>query len=264
MVAVIAATSIVAIAVGCTPADPSPSSTAGPSPSASPTANLTDTLWTVTSINGAPMLPNASPTMTFSADGQVAGTGGCNQYSAPYQTDGDKLTVGPISSTLMLCEGAVGAQETAFFNGLSGAATWLITDTGDLAINGAANIVASMGAEASASPSASSATLHGTAWNLAEMGGTADFARIIPTIEFGADGTVSGFAGCNTFNGTFTTEGQTLTMSPLAATKIGCQRPASAVEAEYLNALSGVTSWEIDAGGQLALGGPVPLRFTNR
>jgi heat shock protein HslJ len=262
--AVLTTTCIVAIALGCTPAGPSPTSSTGPPPSASSTATLTDAAWTVTSINGAPMLPDASPTMAFSADGQVAGTGGCNQYSAPYQTDGDKLTVGPMSSTLMLCEGAVGAQETAFFNGLSGAATWLITDTGDLAINGAANIVASMGAGASPSPPTSGATLGGTAWNLAEMGGTADFARIVPTIEFGDDGTVSGFAGCNTFSGTFTTDGQTLSMSPVAATKIGCQRPASAVEAEYLNALSGVTSWEIDGGGQLALGGPVALRFTNR
>jgi heat shock protein HslJ len=262
--AVVAVTSLVAIVLGCTPSGPAPSSSTGPSPSASPTATLTDTAWSVTSINGAPMLANASPTMTFSADGQVAGTGGCNQYSAPYQTDGDKLTVGPISSTLMLCEGAVGAQETAFFNGLSGADTWLITGNGDLELNGAAKVFASKGAAGSPSPPASGAGLGGTAWNLAEMGGTADFARILPTIEFGEDGSVSGFAGCNTFSGTFTTEGTTLTMSPLATTKIGCQRPASAVEAEYLNALSGVTNWEIDAGGRLTLGGPVLLHFTNR
>jgi heat shock protein HslJ len=253
--AILAATSTVAIAVGCTLVGPSTSSPAGPSPSASPTATLTGTAWTVTSINGAPMLANASPTMTFAADGQVGGTGSCNQYSAPYRTDGDKLTV---------CEGAVGAQETAFFNGLGGSTTWLITDTGDLEINGAAKIVASSGVAGSAAPPSPGTALGGTAWNLAEMGGTADFARIVPTIEFGDDGTVSGFAGCNTFRGTFTTEGATLTMSPLATTKIGCQRPASGVEAEYLDALSGVTNWEIDDGGQLALGGSVPLRFTNR
>ena len=120
-----------------------------------------------------------------------------------------------------------------------------------------------------ASPSASpppptvGAALGGTAWNLVEMGGTADFAHILPTIEFGADGSVSGFAGCNTFSGTYTTDGTALAMGPLASTQIGCQRPASAVEAEYLNALSGVTSWEIDPAGQLVLGGPVLLRFAS-
>lgn len=200
----------------------------------------------------------------FSSDGQVAGSGGCNQFSAPYQTDGDKLTVGLMSSTLMLCEGAVGAQETAFFNGLGGASSWLITAAGDLEINGSAKIVASQGVAASAPTPSQGAALGGTAWNLVEMGGTADFARILPTIDFGADGTVSGFAGCNTFSGSFTTEGTTLTMSPLATTKIGCERPASAVEAEYLNALSGVTSWEIDVNGWLTLGGTILLRCTSR
>jgi heat shock protein HslJ len=117
---------------------------------------------------------------------------------------------------------------------------------------------------ASAPPPTAGEALGGTAWNLAEMGGTADFAHILPTIEFRADGSVSGFAGCNTFSGTYTTDGTTLTMGPLASTEIGCQRPASAVEAEYLGALSGVTSWEIDPAGQLVLGGPVLLRFASR
>jgi heat shock protein HslJ len=202
--------------------------------------------------------------MSFSSDGQVGGSGGCNQYSAPYQIDGDKLTVGPMSSTLMLCDGAVGAQETAFFGGLTGATSWRINKTGDLEITGSANIVATTGAPASQPPPSAGVGLHGTAWTLAEMGGTADFARIVPTIEFGEDGSVSGFAGCNTFSGTFTTEGTTLTLSPLATTKIACERPASAVEGEYLNALAGVTSWEIDPEGQLLLGGAVPLRFAFR
>jgi heat shock protein HslJ len=210
------------------------------------------------------MLPERPPTMTFSSDGRVGGSGGCNQYSALYVTDGDKLTVGPVSSTLMLCEGPVGAQETAFFSGLGGATSWRITDTGELEIEGAAKIVAAQGVAASAAPPRQGAALGGTSWNLAEMGGTADFAHIVPTIEFGTDGTVSGFAGCNTFSGTFTTNGTTLTMGPLASTEIGCQRPASAVEAEYLDALSSVKNWEIDTKGSLTLSGPVLLRFTSR
>jgi heat shock protein HslJ len=225
---------------------------------------LTGTAWTVSSINAQPMLPDAPPTMTFSADGRVSGSGGCNGFFAPYQTDGDKLTVGLVGSTLMLCEGPVGAQESAFFSGLGGATSWRIADTGDLEIEGAAKIVAAPGVAASAAPPTQGAALGGTSWNLAEMGGTADFAHIVPTIQFGADWTVSGFGGCNTFSGTFTTEGKTLSMGPLASTEIGCQRPASAVEAEYLEALSGVTTWEIDAKGSLTLGGPVLLRFTSR
>jgi heat shock protein HslJ len=263
VVAVLAVASIAAVAVGCTPSSASPTAPTGPTAGASSPATLTDTAWTVVSINGAPMV-DAPPTMTFSADGMVGGSGGCNQFSAPYQLDGEKLTVGPMSSTLVLCEGPVGAQETAFFGGLGGATTWRITDAGNLEIEGAGKIVAAQGVAASAPPPSEGAGLAGTSWNLAEIGGTADFARIVPTIEFGADDTVSGFAGCNTFRGTFATDGTTLTMGPLASTKIGCQRPASAVESAYLEALSSVTSWAIGTDGSLTLGGPVPLRFTSR
>ena len=188
---------IAAIALACSPSSPTP------------TPGLTDSSWTVTSINGASMMVDAPPTMTFSSDGNVHGTGGCNQYTAPYQTDGNKLMIGPMSSTLMLCDGDRGAQEAAFVSGLGGAMTWLITQAGDLEIDGSAKIVANRGIAASATSPTPGAALGGTAWNLTEMGGTADFAHIVPTVEFGADGRVSGFAGCNTFSGTFTTDGAT-------------------------------------------------------
>lgn len=38
-------------------------------------------------------------------------------------------------------------------------------------------------------------------------------------------------------------------------------RPASAVEAAYLTALAGATTWAAGEGGQLVLGGAVPLTF---
>jgi heat shock protein HslJ len=250
-VALVAAMSIAVIVVTCSP-------TARPSPGVS----LVDTSWTVATINGGDVVPNAPPTMTFSNEGRVTGSSGCNQYTASYQLDGNKLAIGAIASTMMLCEGAQSAQEAAFTSGLGGAATWRVTEAGDLEIDGSAKIVARKGIAGSPPPSPG-ATLGGTNWNLTEMGGTADFARIAPTIEFGADGSVSGFAGCNTFSGTFTTDGGKLTMSPLATTKIGCQRPASAVESEYLNALSGVTTWELDSSGHLTLGGAVLMLFTS-
>jgi heat shock protein HslJ len=75
---------------------------------------------------------------------------------------------------------------------------------------------------------------------------------------------VSGFAGCNTFTGTFTTDGSTLTLGPLATTRMACERPASAVEATYLEALAGVTSWSIGADGRLTLDGAIPLIYAPR
>ena len=49
---------------------------------------LVDTAWVVTSIRGQAVAPDSPPTMAFGPDGRVSGTGGCNQYSGPYQVDG--------------------------------------------------------------------------------------------------------------------------------------------------------------------------------
>jgi heat shock protein HslJ len=231
-----------------------------PIPSASAAPPLGDTAWTVMSVGGSGTLVDARPTMAFGADGQVTGTSGCNSYGGPYTLDGDAIQIGELASTLILCEGDRGSQEMAFMAALRGVHTWRITEPRELHLAGLSEIVAQPAIDG---PSGSPADegLVGR-WDLAEMGPTADLAHLLPTIEFTADGQVSGSAACNTFSGTYTTDGSALTFGGLATTKIGCQRPASAVEAEYLQALSGVTTWTVEPDGRLLLDGPVPLRYT--
>ena len=258
--------SLLAIALGgCAPSGPTPSSLAtspGTGPSASASANLPGTSWIVVSVDGSDTIADARPTIAFGADGQVQGTGGCNGYGGPYTLDGNAIEVGDLASTLILCEGEVGAQEAAFMAALRGATTWRIAEDGDLELTGAGAIVGTPVAGGS-SESPAAGGIVGT-WDLGEMGPTADFADLQPTIEFAPDGSVSGFAACNTFSGTYTTDGATLTLGPLASTRIGCQPPASAVEAAYLGALSGVSAWAIEPDGRLLLDGAVPLRYTRR
>ena len=50
-----------------------------------------------------------------------------------------------------------------------------------------------------------------------------------------SDGRVEGFAGCNTFRGSYTMSGETLKFSPLISTKMFC--PAMAVEDNFFRAL---------------------------
>jgi heat shock protein HslJ len=228
-----------------------------------PTEEVVGSAWIVTSVNGQGIIPAAPPTLAFGADGKVSGSGGCNQYSAPYETTGGSIAIGDISSTLMLCEGAPGAQEGAFLAALRWATAWRVDDDGALHLDGAGEIIADPATQAptpETSPAGSADGLVG-AWDLAELGRTADFAHLQPTIEFSADGTVSGFAGCNTFSGSYTIDGATLSFGPMATTKMACQRPASAVESDYLAALSGVTGWAVEPDGRLRLDGAVPLRY---
>ena len=162
-----------------------------------PAEELVGSAWIVTSINGQGVVPAAPPTMAFGADGKISGTGGCNQYSAPYETTGGTIAIGDISSTLMLCEGAAGTQESVFLAALRGATAWRLDDDGALHLDGVGEIIADPATQAptpEASPAGSAEGLVG-AWDLAELGPTADLAHLQPTIEFSADGAVSGFRG---------------------------------------------------------------------
>jgi heat shock protein HslJ len=244
--------SLLAFAVAACAATPSPSTPATPT--------LAGTAWTVTSVGGTETLDAARPTMVFGTDRKVQGTGGCNGYGGPYRLDGDAIEVGDLAATLILCQdAAIGAQEAAFMAAMRGVRTWRIDPEGALHLSGVSEIVGRPGGP-EASPSGEAGGIVGS-WDLVELGPTADFAHLVPTIEFTPDGAVSGFAACNTFSGMYELDATALTFGPLATTKMACERPASAVEADYLAALASVTGWTIEPDGRLRLDGPVPLRF---
>ena len=71
---------------------------------------------------------------------------------------------------------------------------------------------------------------------------------VVPTLHL-EDGTVTGFSGCNTFHGTYTTDGTSLTFAMLATTMMACEAPASTVESELLHRLEETTSFTIGVSG---------------
>jgi heat shock protein HslJ len=239
------------IAVAC-------SSSPGGSPNDRPAdAGLANTSWTVTSLAGVPTVGPARPTMTFSADGRVSGNSGCNQYSGTYRTDGSSITITNIASTMMMCAGPGADVEGSFLKGLNSATAWQRTEDGQLEIAAAVPIVAGPGVAEDPPADAPGVEIPGSSWVLVEMSGTADFAHIVPTLAFGTDGSVSGFAGCNTFRGTYAPDGH---IGELATTKIACQPPASLIESDYLKALSDVGGWTL-VDGRLVTHGSIPLTF---
>jgi heat shock protein HslJ len=220
------------------------------------------TTWTVTSIAGTSTIAEGPPTMAFDPGGTVTGTDGCNQYSGSFHTDGGSIQVGPLATTRMACEPARMAQADAFGEALGGATAWRQLETGDLELSGHGDLLASPGIAAAASESAPPSSLPGTGWQLIDLDGSADFeAALAPDLTFADDGRLAGFAGCNTYDGTFTLDGGSIDIGPLATTKMACPGPASDIEAAYLPALDAVGSWEILPSGQLVLSGPQVLTF---
>jgi heat shock protein HslJ len=125
-------------------------------------------------------------------------------------------------------------------------------------------LVAACGSNApSAAPSSTPGPdrLDGTAWTLVSIDDqsvAAPAPDAVPTLAF-AEGMASGNAGCNTFTGSYTVDGPSLTFGPLASTKKACAPAVGDLETAYLAALQGVTAWAVPAdapmGTQLTLTG---------
>ena len=92
---------------------------------------LVGTRWTATGINNGrggvvSLVAGSAVTAIFDADGRVAGSGGCNQYSGGYRLDGAAIAIGEVASTLRACLGPEGVmnQEAAFLAALGRATRW--------------------------------------------------------------------------------------------------------------------------------------------
>ncbi len=97
------------------------------------------------------------------------------------------------------------------------------------------------------STAAGTDSLSGTRWTLDVAGLNVPGAdKVLPTIAF-ADGSVSGSAGCNTFMGSYTVSGDSLTIGELAGTKKACGPVETAVETAVLERLGKVAGYQMTA-----------------
>jgi heat shock protein HslJ len=84
---------------------------------------LAGTKWTLISF-GQPgaetsVIQGTTVTLEFDSQGQAGGSGGCNTYGVPYEVQGNSLSFGQISSTLIACVGeGIGEQEQRYFQAL--------------------------------------------------------------------------------------------------------------------------------------------------
>ncbi len=89
--------------------------------------------------------------------------------------------------------------------------------------------------------------LEGTTWQLTALAGAADQSAV-PAMNADlilADGTASGFGGCNQFTTSYTLAGTALSFGVPASTMMACGDPAMAFESVYLGALPTVASYTI-------------------
>lgn len=182
-------------------------------------------------------------TLSFAADGSFAGSTGCNRIAGTYTQEGSSLTLASGPMTLRGCEGPVAQQEAAIIAALPLVASF--TTDGGLVLRDAGGAALLTYAEGLS-------TLAGTSWqatgiNNGKEAVVSQAGTEKVTAEFGADGTISGSGGCNTYSGTYsTTDPDQLTIGPVAATEMACPEPAMEIEQMYFAALGKVATYRIE------------------
>lgn len=87
---------------------------------------LAHTEWLLEDLGGRGVVDNVQTTIRFEEDDRITGSGGCNRYFADIEQEGDRLSIGTIGSTQMMCPPAIMDQEDRYFQALNSALTiWL-------------------------------------------------------------------------------------------------------------------------------------------
>jgi heat shock protein HslJ len=90
--------------------------------------------------------------------------------------------------------------------------------------------------------------LTGTRWILAAMDEGPIGLDRGPTLEIGAEGEITGLAGCNRYRGRAIIGDGTLSIGPLSLTRMLCPAPLMALETAFVAGLEHASSWRREAG----------------
>ena len=104
------------------------------------------------------------------------------------------------------------------------------------------------------SPAGATDSLDG-GWRVRSIADAPVPAGVTITMEFGTDGRISGRSGCNRYTGSFAYAGETLTLSPLAGTRMACSPPQMEAEQRFHAAVAQVTRVQLSDNRELVLSG---------
>lgn len=190
-------------------------------------------------------------TATF-ASGSVSGSGGCNRYTTSYTVDAGKLAIGLAASTMMACPEPQTAVEQPFMAALAATRAYQIED-------GQLSLLDAGGRKIATFKAWQPVALKGITWRATVYNnGRGAAVSLIDgseiTATFGADGVLSGSAGCNHYRAAYVTRGSSITIQAPAATRGTCSSPDGVMrqESEYLKALPTAATYAIQ-GRQLEL-----------
>lgn len=211
------------------------------------TTTLTDRKWRLIELNGKPVADKINGKEPFiqlqKSDNRYTGSGGCNGLGGTFTLeDNGRIKFSQGMSTMMACENMEIEQ------GLNKAliATDNYTLKGDtLALNKAR--MASLARFVQVESTSKALVINGT-WEVDYLSGTRIafdglFPNKKPTINFDLPSTkATGSGSCNTYNTSFTIEGNKIKFGKLMSTEMACEGDG---EAAFFKTLQTVTQYSV-------------------
>ncbi|HMV74979.1 MAG TPA: META domain-containing protein [Microthrixaceae bacterium] len=195
-----------------------------------PTGGVARTSWKLAS-----PADGTDPTLDFAPEGIVSGSTGCNRFNGTWTEDGDSLKIALGPMTQMACTSdAATQQEKSIIDSLAKVASAEQTAT--------TLVLKDSDGKELLTYDAVTGDLRGTSWkvNGVNTGNAVETSALTEalTLDFGTEGSVTGFGGCNNFRGSYTLEGGVISFSEFASTKKACEPDVMELEDKYLAALA--------------------------
>jgi len=97
--------------------------------------------------------------------------------------------------------------------------------------------------------------LAGTNWQATAVNGAPVLSGTSLSAAFGADGSLNGSAGCNSYSARYTVNGAQLAITPPSASTMACEEEVMAQESAYLGALASASAFSIEGNELYILDG---------
>jgi putative lipoprotein len=203
---------------------------------------LQGTFWFLTAINGQALIPETLITAQFfvnpdAVSGSVSGSAGCNSYTAGISAG---FKVGAAATTRISCATPEGVmeQEELYLSQLQQATGYSLAGGQLILPTASGTLVYSSTLSGGQPPVEPNLLLVNRQWYLKAIEDTAAVPGSEPTAYFTADGKLSGYTGCNSYNGRFTTEGDQITITELNSSDSDCPEPQLTQETVFLEGLT--------------------------
>ncbi len=228
---------------------------------ARPQVDLGNITWTLYAYGDfrhpQPVPEDVTVTLEVDKDGNVSGSSGCNNYAGKATVDGDSVTFELGAATKKACDPVTNAMETTYLGALAGVERAEVQqDQLILSYNG--------GLDALKFRARRKNPIQFTNWQLQTFGAPEKNQRPLDTTQLTAlfgKKKLTGAAGCNTFNTSYTVKGNRIKIGKIALTRMLCpDKKINKQETTYVKYLRNAAKYQF-IGVSVAASGLYPQSY---